>query len=95
MEQGNGARVADPEHSSYGMLAGSALTMNVAMANILKWLEGSPEDLWQMGTSTPARIAGLLNRGHLTVGEDADAVLWNDDMTPLATWSGGEQVFER
>lgn len=90
VEQGNGARVADPEHKFHGMLAGSALTMNVAMANVLKWLDGNPCDIWQMGTSTPSRIAGLTNKGSLAVGQDADAVLWKSDMTPLATWVGGE-----
>ena len=93
VEQGNGARVADPEHSCHGMLAGSALTMNDAMANILKWLDGEPEDLWQMGTSTPARIAGLNNKGILKVGQDADLVLWNDNMIPFATWSCGCRAY--
>lgn len=94
VEAGNGARVADPEHSSYGMLAGSALTMNVAMRNVLKWLAGESWDLWQMGTSTPARIAALNKKGSLTVGLDADAVLWNADLTPLSTWSLGRQVYQ-
>lgn len=93
VEPGNGARIADPRHNCHGALAGSALTMNVAMANVLKWLDGQPWDTWQMGTSTPARIAGLTNKGGLAVGQDADAVLWNDDLTPFATWSIGQRVY--
>jgi len=90
VEPGNGARIADPKHPKAGALAGSALTMNVAMANVLKWIDARPEDIWQMGTSTPARIAGLPGKGSLAVGCDADAVLWNDDLTPAATWVQGE-----
>jgi N-acetylglucosamine-6-phosphate deacetylase len=93
VEPGNGARIADPKHRSVGALAGSALTMNVAMANVLKWIDARPEDIWQMGSSTPARIAGLANKGTLAVGFDADAVLWNDDLTPRATWTGGQASF--
>ncbi len=90
VEPGNGARIADPKHPRPGALAGSALTMNVAMSNVLKWLDNRPEDIWQMGTSTPARIAGLRNKGTLLVGHDADAVLWNDDLTPYRVWQKGE-----
>lgn len=93
VEPGNGARIADPAHRAFGALAGSALTMNVAMANVLTWLDARPEDIWQMGTSTPTRIAGLATKGMLAVGRDADAVLWNDDLTPARTWLGGRMSF--
>ncbi len=89
VEPGKGARIADPKHRSFGALAGSALTMNVAMVNVLKWLANRPEDIWQMGTSTPARIADLSGTGTLAIGQDADAVLWNDDLTPVQTWVRG------
>ncbi len=91
VESGNGARIADPEHKSYGMLAGSALTLNAAMANVLQWIDANPCDIWQMGTSTPARIAGLKTKGVLKPGYDADLVLWNDDLTPCATWICGRR----
>jgi len=93
VEPGNGARVADSAHKSYGMLAGSALTLNTAMANVLQWIDAETCDIWQMGTSTPARIVGLTNKGRVKVGCDADFVLWNDDLTPCATWICGRCEF--
>lgn len=92
VEPGNGARIADPNHPHVGSLAGSALTMNMAMANVLKWIDARPEDIWAMGTSTPARIAGLASKGTLNIGQDADAVLWNSDLTPAMTWVRGKRV---
>jgi N-acetylglucosamine-6-phosphate deacetylase len=93
VEPGCGARIADPAHPLHGVLAGSALTLNVAMANVLQWLEAPPEELWQMATCTPARVAGLTGAGELAVGGAADVVLWNADLTPAMTWVGGECVW--
>jgi len=92
VEPGNGARIADLNHPLYGGLAGSALTMNMAMANVLKWIDAPPEMIWSMGTINPARAAGLTATGKLEVGQDADAVLWNDDLTPCMTWVRGKNV---
>ncbi len=90
---GDGARIADPVHPSHGALAGSALTMNAAMANVFSWLDEPAENVWAMGTSTPARVAGLTDAGSLRVGQPADAVLWQSDLTPAMTWVDGEAVF--
>ncbi len=90
---GDGARIADPNHPSYGVLAGSSLTMNLAMANVLEWIDEPPAMVWSMGTMTPARIAGLPEAGTLAVGKPADAVLWQDDLTPAMTWLDGEPVY--
>ncbi len=92
VEPGNGAGIADPNHPLHGGLAGSALTMNVAMANVLQWIDAPPEEIWAMGTLNPARAAGLAATGNLAVGADADAVLWNDDLTPAMTWIRGQNV---
>jgi N-acetylglucosamine-6-phosphate deacetylase len=89
---GDGARVADPRHERYGTLAGSALTMNAGIANLLRWLDLPPEEVWAMGTLNPARILGL-NKGRLAPGADADLVLWNDDLSPAGTWAAGQRVF--
>ncbi len=95
VRRGDGVRVADPEHPKYGALAGSALTMNEGMANLLNWLDDvAPEQVWAMGTTVPARAAGLERAGILDEGFPADAVLWNDDLTPAYTWVDGEVVFQ-
>jgi N-acetylglucosamine-6-phosphate deacetylase len=87
------ARIAPP-HPRAGQLAGSSLTMNVAMGNLRRWLGEVPEhDQWAMGTRTPARVAGLANRGILRAGAAANLVLWNDDLSAAQTWVGGQEAF--
>ncbi len=94
VKPGNAPRIADPKHPACGSLAGSALTMNQGMANLLRWLDLPEEQVWMMGTKSPARVLGLTDRGGLEVGMRADLVLWNDDdgLTPAATWVGGKEV---
>lgn len=92
---GNAPRIADPDHPMVGALAGSALTMNLGMANLLDWLELPEADVWGMGCMSPARVIGLKDRGALEPDMRADLVLWEDgaDLTPVATWVGGSKVF--
>lgn len=81
-------------HAEKGFLAGSALTMNRGIANLLRWLKLPPEQVWAMGTLNPARLLGLEKKGRLEVGADADLVLWNDSLTPAQTWVNGISVYE-
>lgn len=87
---GDGAR-----HAEKGFLAGSALTMNTGMANLLRWLDLPTACTWAMGTLNPARLLGLADRGHLQNGARADLVLWDDDLQPRRTWLAGRCVYER
>lgn len=91
---GHGARIAG-DHPLKGVLAGSALTMNVGIANLLNWLSIPPAQVWAMGSLNPARLLGLSSKGHLNVGADADLVLWDDDLQAAKTWVGGALVFAR
>lgn len=86
--QGDAARKV-----SDGSLSGSALTMNVGIANLLQWLDLPAEQVWAMGTLNPATLLGLPTKGTLEPGCDADLVLWNDDLTPAFTWVGGRCVY--
>lgn len=86
---GRGARVADPSSRLHGCLAGSALTMNAGMANLLGWLRLPPEQVWMMGTANPAAVVELTDVGTLTPGVRADVVLWNKDLTPAHVWVAG------
>jgi N-acetylglucosamine-6-phosphate deacetylase len=81
-----------PRHETKGVLAGSALTMNRGMGNLLGWLDLPPEQVWAMGTMNPARAAGLRDCGILKVGDRADLVLWDDEFNPIHTWVGGRPV---
>lgn len=90
---GDAARIHDPQHPRHGSLAGSALTMDVGIANLHRWLRLPPEQIWALGTSSPAAVVGLDRKGCLRPGADADLVLWNDDGTAHTTWVGGEVVW--
>lgn len=81
-------------HAEKNSLAGSALTMNRGVANLLAWLPIPAEQVWAMATLNPARLLGLERKGRLEVGADADLVLWNDDLTPAHTWVNGHSVYE-
>lgn len=82
-------------HAVKNSLAGSALTMDRGMANLLKWLALPPEQVWAMGTLNPANLLGLTRKGRIEAGADADLVLWNDDLTPANTWVNGSLVYEQ
>lgn len=82
-------------HATEGFLAGSALTMDRGMANLLRWLDLPPEQIWAMGTLNPARLLGLDRKGRLDAGADADLVLWDEDLRPAFTWARGLLTFDR
>lgn len=82
-------------HATKNFLAGSALTMDRGMANLLRWLKLPPEQVWAMGTLNPARLLGLDRKGRLEPGADADLVLWDGDLTAARTWVKGNSVYEK
>ncbi|MES2697014.1 MAG: amidohydrolase family protein [Verrucomicrobiota bacterium] len=82
-------------HAVKNSLAGSALTMDRGMANLLAWLKIPAEQIWAMGTLNPARLLGLDRKGRIEPGADADLVLWHDNLTPAYTWVNGNCVYEK
>ena len=82
-------------HATKGFLAGSALTMDRGMENLLRWLRLPPAQVWAMGTLNPAQLLGLARKGRLEPGADADLVLWDDDLRAHRTWLGGVTVYSR
>lgn len=91
----NAARIHDPGGRRDGMLAGSALTMDVGMANLHRWLSTrlASEQIWAMGTSSVAAMLGLAGKGKIEVGADADLVLWDDGFRVVKTWVNGKLVY--
>jgi N-acetylglucosamine-6-phosphate deacetylase len=90
VRDGDGAR-----HAELGFLAGSALTMNRGMANLLRWLDRPAAEVWAMGTLNPARLLGLSGKGCLQLGAPADLVLWDADCSPRQTWLAGRCTYTR
>jgi N-acetylglucosamine-6-phosphate deacetylase len=94
---GDAARICDAGHPLQGGIAGSSLTMDRGIDNLLRWLDLPDEQVWAMGTSNPARLMGWSHKGVLRAGADADLVLWDRDaagkLRALQTWVGGRCVY--
>jgi N-acetylglucosamine-6-phosphate deacetylase len=94
---GDAARINQPGTPMDGLLAGSALTMDRGMSNLLEWLDLPADKTWALGTLNPARLLGLSQKGDLRLGADADLVLWDECKGRLQarqTWVHGRTVFE-
>lgn len=75
-----------------GTIAGSALTMDRAVANVVRHAEVPLERAVGAAAATPARVLGLTDRGRIAPGARADLVALDDDLTVSAVWVGGEQL---
>ncbi len=92
-----GARNADPDHPSHGGLAGSVLTMDRAISNLMAWLDQPVEQTWAMATKNPAAVVGWDDRGRFAPGLKADLVLWTTEEStcrPQQTWLAGEMIWQ-
>jgi N-acetylglucosamine-6-phosphate deacetylase len=71
-------QVRDGRCESYGKLAGSVLTMDVALRNIMNFARLSFQDSIRLATVNPARALGLEGRkGVLKSGADADVTVFS------------------
>ena len=87
------ARLADSD-----TLAGSILTLNDALKNMVEFTGCPPHEAVSMATLNPARLLGLADRkGRLETGFDADIAVFGDgdNFEPLLTIIGGEVVFQK
>jgi N-acetylglucosamine-6-phosphate deacetylase len=84
------ARLAD------GTLAGSVLTMDAAVKNMVE-LAGLPlETVLPLATEVPARIAGVADRkGRIERRYDADLVVMNERLDVERVWARGYEVADR
>ena len=77
-----------------GTLAGSVLTLDRAVRNMVTLAGVSWSAAIHMATSTPATIAGVADRkGGLRRGADADLVVLDADGTVRQTWRAGALLF--
>jgi N-acetylglucosamine-6-phosphate deacetylase len=94
---GDAARMCAPGSPLDGGLAGSALTMDRGIGNLLAWLDLPEEQVWAMGSRNPARLMRFAGKGTLQVGTDADLVLWDQagaGPRAMRTWVGGRCVYD-
>ena len=74
-----------------GTLAGSALTLDKAVRNMISL--GLPEaEVLDAASRVPADAIGRTDLGRIEVGARADLVLWSEDFHPLRTWVDGREV---
>lgn len=76
-----------------GTLAGSTLTMDRAVANMVALVGVPLTDAIRMASLNPARVLGLADRkGSLAIGKDADIVLLDDRLAATLTILAGRVV---
>jgi N-acetylglucosamine-6-phosphate deacetylase len=81
------ARLAD------GTLAGSLLSLDQALRNLIAFTGCSLEDALSTVTQIPARLLRLdSSQGSLVVGAKADLVLLNPDLQVTGVWLNGQQI---
>jgi N-acetylglucosamine-6-phosphate deacetylase len=83
---GSAPRLAD------GTLAGSALTMDAALRNVVQHCGVSLLDAVHAATATPAGLLGLEDRGEILPGRRADLVALTPDLEVERTWVGGREA---
>jgi len=62
-----------------GTLAGSTLTLDQAIRNVMQFVGCGLEQTLRPATLNPARVAGLAGKGILEVGVEADLVVWSPE----------------
>ena len=86
--KGNEARLAD------GVLAGSVLTMDTALANLMRFANMPLEQAIRHVSINQAQKLGTADqKGSIARGKDADLVLLSTEMKVLSTWVEGKQVY--
>ena len=84
--EGGVARLSD------GTIAGSVLTMDRAVANVVACVGLPLPGVMAAASRVPARVLGLDDRGLLAVGCRADFVIVDDGLAPVATYVEGRRV---
>jgi N-acetylglucosamine-6-phosphate deacetylase len=76
-----------------GKLYGSAITLDAALRNVVRWTGRPLTEILPMLTSNPARLMGVARRkGRLALGADADVVLLDRDLNVRHVFLGGKKI---
>jgi N-acetylglucosamine-6-phosphate deacetylase len=81
---------ADGVRNADGVLAGSTLSLDRAVRNLVAFTGCAVADAVATVTSTPADLLGLSERGRLVPGKRADITVLDGDLFVIATVVGGE-----
>jgi len=73
-----------------GTIAGSALTMDQAVRNLVGAVGTDLATAVRAASTNPARVLGAGDRGELAVGRRADVVRLDDDLLVEGVWVAGE-----
>ena len=76
-------------------LAGSGLTMNLAVKNAVQMLGVDLPLAVKMASANPARVLRCPNKGSIQEGFDADIVLMDKTFTVMKTWVSGQCCYEK
>lgn len=83
----------DALRNEAGQLAGSVLTLDKAIKNIIQYTDCTLSEAFRMATYNPARLLGINRRkGSLYPGKDADLVVMTNDLDVIATMVNGEVI---
>ena len=101
MEDGSwelGGRMAMVQNSSArledGTLAGSVLTMNKAVFNLLKHTDLEIHEAVALASLNPAKLMNMdRSKGSIEIGKDADLTIFDEELEILWTLSGGEIIY--
>lgn len=78
-----------------GRLAGSTLTLDQAVKNLVEALDLDLTDVVRMATLNPANALGLEKRGKLAEGYKGDITILDEDLNVVATIVGGNLIWKR
>ena len=85
----NSARLND------GTLAGSILTLNKAVCNILKYTDLEMYEAVALASLNPAKLINMDNsKGSIKIGKDADLIIFDEDLKVDLSISGGKIIYK-
>ena len=83
----------DAKLASDGTRAGSTLTQNVALKNLVKYTDKPIDEILPLLTENPAKFLGVFDRkGSIADGKDADLVVLDGDDMVQDVFVRGRQV---
>jgi N-acetylglucosamine-6-phosphate deacetylase len=98
-QDGRGAIITENEdvvRLEEGVLAGSIMTMNNTIKNMITHTGIPLKDAVMMASSNPARAIKISNKkGEIKEGMDADIAVFDEDVTVFMTIVGGEIIYEK